>query len=161
MPDQVIESWPWFLEMRELIAERPNIIPTGLGNNTSGIDMSTYLPGGQDSDVGFTSLDTDAALGVQSDNDIKSQSVTPNYDQSDRATSDDDTKQPPPKKIKSGNKAAKRTEKKTAARPGMSKPITTQKGSVSKGAKNVLDRFAETAKMEEVTIQKELDLVMG
>jgi hypothetical protein len=31
--------------MKELISECPNIVPVGLGNNTSEIDMSTYVNG--------------------------------------------------------------------------------------------------------------------
>jgi hypothetical protein len=37
--------------MKELISERPNIVPVGLGNNASDIDMSGYA-NGFNSDVG-------------------------------------------------------------------------------------------------------------
>jgi hypothetical protein len=112
--DMVIESWPWFLEMRELIAECPNIIPSGLGNNMSGIDMSEYLPGGLESDINFTNFDTDAASGNRSDIDIKSRIASPTSNQSDSPTSDEEAK-PPKKKVKGDSKALKGTEKKMAA----------------------------------------------
>lgn len=35
---------PWFFNIRSLIGERPNIIPAGIGNNTSGYDTSILLP---------------------------------------------------------------------------------------------------------------------
>jgi hypothetical protein len=37
------ETFPWFFEVRELISERPNLIPVGIGNNNTEIDMTTYL----------------------------------------------------------------------------------------------------------------------
>jgi hypothetical protein len=143
--------------MRELIAKRPNIIPAGLGNNMSEIGMSEYLPGGPENDIDFTSFDIDAASGNLSETEIKSRSATPSRNQLDSATSDDEAK-PPKKKLKGNNKALKAAEKKTAARPGISTPTTTQKGSASKAGMMVMDRFAETAKIEEETVQRQLDL---
>lgn len=35
---------PWFFEMRDLIAERPNMVPVGLGNSTTDIDPSILDP---------------------------------------------------------------------------------------------------------------------
>ncbi len=32
---EIISECPWFLEMRDLIAERPNIVPTGIGNSAT------------------------------------------------------------------------------------------------------------------------------
>lgn len=39
---EIISECPWFLEMRDLIAERPNLIPTGIGNSATinGIDLA-------------------------------------------------------------------------------------------------------------------------
>jgi hypothetical protein len=156
--DLVLESWPWFLEMRELIAECPNIIPSGIGNNMTGIDMSQYLPGSLESEMDFTNFDTNATSGNWSEINIKSRSTTPSGNQSDSSTSDDDV-MPPKKKLKCNGKAVlKGVEKKTATCPGMSTPTATQKGSTSKAGKTVMDRFAETAKIEEETVQRQLEL---
>ena len=45
------ESCPWFFEMWDLIGEHPNIVPSGLGNGTSEMDMSLFLGGGGASDA--------------------------------------------------------------------------------------------------------------
>lgn len=37
---QIKAVWPWFFEMQELIGERPNVIPAGLGNSRL---ISTFL----------------------------------------------------------------------------------------------------------------------
>ena len=39
------ESCPWFFEMRELIGERPNVVPSGLGNGTSEMSMTSFFDG--------------------------------------------------------------------------------------------------------------------
>ncbi|KAI0270253.1 hypothetical protein BGY98DRAFT_1100803 [Russula aff. rugulosa BPL654] len=129
--------------------------------------MSEYLPGlggpGPESDIDFTGFDTDGFSGNQSDPDIKSRSATPSparpagHNELDNATSNNEVK-PPKKKLKGKNKALKGAEKKTAARPGISTPTPAQKESASKVGKGVMDRFAETAKMEEETLQKHLNL---
>jgi hypothetical protein len=36
---EIIAECPWYLEMRSLIAERPNIVTVGVGNSSSSIDV--------------------------------------------------------------------------------------------------------------------------
>ena len=50
MPAIIKQSCPWFFEMQELIAERPNIVPTGLRNSESGIDMDMFGGGNVEGD---------------------------------------------------------------------------------------------------------------
>ena len=50
VPAIIKQSCPWFFEMWDLIAKRPNIVPTGLGNSESGIDMDMF-GGGNNGDV--------------------------------------------------------------------------------------------------------------
>jgi hypothetical protein len=45
-----------------------------------------------------------------------------------------------------------------AACPGISTPAATKKGSTSKAGTTVMDHFAERAKIEEETVQRQLDL---
>ena len=40
LAEEIKAECPWFFTMRDLIAERPNIIPTGIGNSTSLMDPS-------------------------------------------------------------------------------------------------------------------------
>jgi len=43
---------PWFFEMRDLIAQRPNLVPTGLGHSASSFDEDVLGTGtAQDDDV--------------------------------------------------------------------------------------------------------------
>jgi hypothetical protein len=35
------ETCPWFFEMRDLIDERPNVVPSGLGNGSSEMDCQS------------------------------------------------------------------------------------------------------------------------
>jgi hypothetical protein len=41
--EKILNKFPYFLEFRELIAERPNVTPVGLGNSSSDIDISAIL----------------------------------------------------------------------------------------------------------------------
>lgn len=41
---------PWFFEMKELIGERPNMIPVGIGNSGSDPDLTVLDGAGEDSD---------------------------------------------------------------------------------------------------------------
>ncbi|KAL1659438.1 hypothetical protein GGF50DRAFT_119874 [Schizophyllum commune] len=38
------EKFPWFWDVRHLVEGRPSVIPTGVGNSTSDIDMSAVQP---------------------------------------------------------------------------------------------------------------------
>ena len=33
LPVMIKDACPWFFDMRDLIAEQPNLVPTGLGNS--------------------------------------------------------------------------------------------------------------------------------
>ncbi|KAG2744240.1 hypothetical protein P692DRAFT_201808527, partial [Suillus brevipes Sb2] len=41
---QIKEEFPWFFEMRALVANHPSRIPTGIGNADSAADFSILLP---------------------------------------------------------------------------------------------------------------------
>lgn len=41
---QVLHDCPWYLEMREILAQRPNVTQTGLGNSTSSFDQDILQP---------------------------------------------------------------------------------------------------------------------
>ncbi|KAJ7473230.1 hypothetical protein FB451DRAFT_1248800 [Mycena latifolia] len=36
--DEILSACPWFFDMRDLIAQRPNLVPTGLGHSGSSFD---------------------------------------------------------------------------------------------------------------------------
>lgn len=47
------EKTPWFWTVKSFIAKRPNLVPTGVGNNSTGYDVSILQPGkGDNSETG-------------------------------------------------------------------------------------------------------------
>jgi hypothetical protein len=126
--------------MQELIAERPNIVPTGLGNSESGIDMDMF--GGGSNAEGNES--------PQSGND----------DLPGDPTLDDDDREDGGMQNEGGTDSValvrSKSAGKTAAHPGTSKPATRAPKENKK--KRKLEEFAEIASAEELTRQKELDL---
>ncbi|KAJ6544454.1 hypothetical protein B0H19DRAFT_1267716 [Mycena capillaripes] len=65
--DLIKTDSPWFFNVRDLIAARPNLQPVGLGNNDSDFDTSLLLPT-TDGDTSSVQDDTlDKAIDVGSD----------------------------------------------------------------------------------------------
>ncbi|KAJ6525788.1 hypothetical protein DFH09DRAFT_1328809 [Mycena vulgaris] len=56
--DEIQEESPWFWRVRSLIGERPNLMPVGIGNNSSDMDVSILLPGNNDNGPADGSLPT-------------------------------------------------------------------------------------------------------
>lgn len=48
---EIITVCPWFLEMWELIAEHPNLVPVGIGNSQTEIDCGIFHTGGGNFDI--------------------------------------------------------------------------------------------------------------
>jgi hypothetical protein len=120
--------------MKELISERPNVIPVGLGNNNSEIDMSA-LTSGYNSELEFeNALEDEDGVDVDDENET-----------------DDSNEISIPKK-----RAASALERKRAPRPRKSEEANPGQSTSKKG--KVVDRFVEAVKAEEITNQKHLDL---
>ncbi|KAJ7892478.1 hypothetical protein B0H14DRAFT_3684921 [Mycena olivaceomarginata] len=51
--EKIQETCPWFLDMRDLIAQRPNVIPTGLGHSGTDVDTDIILPDSTAQDDSF------------------------------------------------------------------------------------------------------------
>jgi hypothetical protein len=131
--------------MKELIDERPSIVPVGLGNNNTDIDMSDYLPAVDDD------LDLEQSEGVI---DLNESEEGPDHEGGEVKQDEDDEPVPTARDRKC---KATADEKKTGARPGLSAPSVPGPGGVKK-PRNMMDRFAETAKAEETTTQKQLEV---
>lgn len=43
-PVEIRKDCPWFFDMRNLIAQRPNLVPTGVGNSTTGVNDGVLMP---------------------------------------------------------------------------------------------------------------------
>ncbi|KAJ7734192.1 hypothetical protein DFH07DRAFT_967741 [Mycena maculata] len=188
---EISSTCPWFFDMRELIAQRPNLIPIGLGHSGSEFDddvLSTGPPPHADeldptdaegaviaqgfddnisSDDEEVERDTPFEIHDASDSDFPIELSTlvgsdidyrPSDDAGLNAQMEEDDGEDKPKKKSKGK--AGRASKKTPAHPGTSNPtpppIPTAAPKPSK--KTQAAEFADIAKTEEVTRQKELDL---
>lgn len=142
------QTCPWFFEMRELIAEHPNVNPIGLGNSTTDIDMESYC-----NDWGKgSSGDVSDKMDIEMEMDELNKEL--DADESD----EDECGEKPKNKRKAqfDKESSERTNGKTAARPGKSKPASRTLKEQRK--KRKFEDFAEVAEAEELTRQKELEL---
>ena len=142
--------------MRELIAERPNTVPVGLGNSKTGIDMSIITT--------RTGSEPNSGYGSDELNDDGDESgavdVEDGLDQSD---GDDEDELTGTLKRKASTNGGSKVEMedagngRTGAKPGISRPVSRAPKNTTKKQKR--DEIAEIAQAEEVTRQKELDLL--
>jgi hypothetical protein len=107
------DSFPWLWKLKELIDERPSLVPTGLGNNENEIDMDPFLPG---FDPSFDDSNTRANSSF-SDFDLALEEES--VEEEIKQVLDEEDSQLAPKH---GQKRKLDTEKKTSAHPGKSTP---------------------------------------
>jgi len=134
--------------MKDLISERPNVTPVGLGNSESAIDLAGYEGGYKtDDDVSKPVTDEDE------DDDAACDVDTAEEDDDDDAEDDDGNITIPRKRRAGSGSSAKKNKITPAQKAKASRPDIHR----SKKMKP-LDRFADLASAEEVTNQKNLDL---
>lgn len=163
--------------MKGLIAERPNLVPAGLGNNVSGVDVSVLLPNAAatDSEPDSTfypdnvyDYDMDAHMestgGIDPDSDAadaantttsESQLIPGIETDSDEEKLDEEDVTPivTGKKVKPPTKHT--DKKKTPAKPATSTPAKIKdERKPAKKPKNPAERFTEIALKEEETAQR-------
>jgi hypothetical protein len=135
---QIKATFPWFFEIRELIGERPNLTPTGLGNSTTSINLSE----GTDLAGGNSDSEDDPGTRMQMKRKAGSDSNEASDDEGpvkDEEPIDLDT-----------------AHGQTASQTRKSMSITTKKGPGKK--KGRIEEFADLAHAEEITRQKELEI---
>ena len=151
------ETCPWFFEMRELIGERPNIVPSGLGNGNSEMDMSTFTDGlgaASEEEGEEEAAGSPTQWGIEND-----ESELPSNDEADGGEDGEDGGKPDKGKGKEqGSMMNKEVPKlgRTGAKPGKSKPATRPAKENKK--KRKADEFADIAEAEELTRQWQLEL---
>lgn len=183
LAERISQDAPWFFEMRELLGQRPNSNPVGLGNSTTDIEMDAIIPTGHeeqlDEDTGDGVAAPEAEDGDQSPNELED--AAPAVHQSflddtfsDSNADDDDVEELPQEneddeKVVAGKKrkAVSNAElsadsNKTPAKRGTTsaKPTpaaASSKMRVTKKPKAIAD-FEGLAMAEEATQQKELDV---
>ena len=138
--------------MHEIVGERPNITPVGLGNNDSEIDTS-ILRSSPDIDLSSQNPSTPAA--DLDDFDIGTDSEKGEVDVDEDADGPESEKR---KKRKRENRGS--VELMLSQRPkfGPKEPKSEKVVKpMRKAATNPIERFVDLSKAEEVTIQKKLD----
>ncbi|KAL6301144.1 hypothetical protein BKA93DRAFT_752137 [Sparassis latifolia] len=184
----VKQDSPWFTKMRDLVAERPNLNPTGVGNSASEVDLSLLASG---TSSGRTSPDL---MELDEEDAVKKSAKRSFADDADLYDSSDDEGPLPPSLLgaehtsvppvappkckfdaelrtddddgidhKPGHGSASSGHGKTPARPSTISSATAppsvnpKKKQAAKKLK-LSEEFADVAKAEERTRQKELDV---
>jgi hypothetical protein len=143
---EIKETCPWFFEMRELIGERPNLNPTGLGNSTTEIDLPAVgtEEGSNPDIIAWSDSDVDPN---QTKAPEKRKAETSSCDVSDDSCliKDEET-------TETDRKRGQVAPRFSSSRPGpATKKLPTKK-------KTRIEEFADLAQVEELTRQKELEV---
>lgn len=161
--DLIKEGSPWFFHVRDLISDRPNNVPVGVGNNDTGFNESLFLSGsGDPSD----SEDLDMAAAKVTDFPDNAADM-PESPAANNISSGDDSDVPEKimgsVKMSKSHTAGKRkaqTEplapKRTAPLPGISAPAPIIPP--RKKPKTTTERFADVLRGEEETARREGEL---
>ncbi|KAJ6545773.1 hypothetical protein B0H19DRAFT_1267136 [Mycena capillaripes] len=180
--DLIQADSPWFFNMRDLIAARPNLQPVGLGNNDSPFDIDLLLRTHDGDDASSAAADDTADLPSQlsdaveisddSDDDdkdlvavTKKRKADSDFDPKDDSDDDKDLLAGPTlagsvkRKRKTVDTKPKdeKPAKKTKPQPATSLPATPALA-VAKKPMNAKDRFSATILAEEETAQLALGL---
>lgn len=134
--------------MRELIGERPNVIPTGLGNSQTEIDNSALLePRGSDDENDDEIELINDPTGVSSEGDGL-------YDSDDLDGKSDISRAAAISKRKASAVKEEPNKAQKTSREGSKAPVT-RKGKTK--AKTLVEKYTEVAELEELTAQKKAD----
>ncbi|KAJ6592762.1 hypothetical protein B0H19DRAFT_1365121 [Mycena capillaripes] len=158
--DLIKADFPWFFRMRSLIGERPNLVPTGLGNNDSEYDVSLLLGSERDGDSSSVAFDDTG--------DLPEQMPSPSAAATPIVLDDDDSDSEPPQvpTLASVKGKAKRKrsldlavvdakpEKRTKPTPGISQPAPKKTPAPKTGTAK--DKFAAAVAAEEETARESL-----
>ncbi|KAF8182126.1 hypothetical protein K438DRAFT_1161581 [Mycena galopus ATCC 62051] len=155
--DLIKADFPWFFRMQSLVGERPNLVPTGLGNNDSEYDVSLLLGSERDSDS------SSAAFGETGD--LPEQMTSPSTAATPIAldVSDSDSELPPVPTLASVKGKRKRSvddlaavdvkpAKETKPKPGVSEPAPKKTPAPKPGTAK--DKFAAAVIAEEETARE-------
>lgn len=128
---------PYFFEMRELIGQRPNHVPVGLGNNDTAVDTSAILRRSPEFTAGG-----DFGGYVSEEWDIEEQSPQAQAEHENEDETPDN-----------GIKGVLSTKRKVS-----DITATAPEKAPARKKKQKKDEFVEIAQAEEVTRQKEMDV---
>ena len=180
LPVMIKDACPWFFNMCDLIAEWPNLVPTGLGNSRTAVDLSVLQADveGEVDEEGLGVLYNKEAKEIMAD--TTEPSGVSSFSEDSEAIELTDTNDPPPANPPVALKAetmpstlpGTKVESKpdvglkrkaemieadpwTPARPGTSKAAALK---TMMAKKSKLQEFSAAAQAEEITRQKEIEL---
>lgn len=159
---RIREKHPWFWTLKEIISERPNLVPAGIGNNESGYDLNVLQR--RDSSEGggclgeSSGMSDGIGMGAEGDDE--------DADGEDEEIEEETAPKAGKRKHQDldvddvgDNKSMKKVivddKKPTVPRAGKSTPAEAP---TRKKVKTGLERFADIAAREEETTQKALEL---
>ena len=160
LPARIREKHPWFWTLKEIISERPNLVPTGIGNNDTGYDLDILLHGDSSETGGYLEESSGMSDGIGMGLEVEDEDAEgENEDEVNEGdTAPKGNKRKHQDADVDGKKSAKRVvvdeKKPTAPRAGKSTPAEPS----SKKAKTGIERFADIAAREEETTQKALEV---
>ncbi|KAL0564352.1 hypothetical protein V5O48_017696 [Marasmius crinis-equi] len=166
------EKFPWFFQFRDIIAERPNVVLTGVGNSTTDIDIEQDILGQDDDDGDLSSIIATSDMndvgepgddGEDDEDDVDEAALGTGAGSLGTKRRSDDISGGPGEEIakdceeerEANAKLTKTASKKTGPRKSTSKPAEPP---TKRAKKSKVDEFAEIAKAEEGTRQREIDL---
>ncbi|KAJ7677409.1 hypothetical protein B0H14DRAFT_2656078 [Mycena olivaceomarginata] len=183
---EISAKCPWYFNMRNLIGQRPNLVPTGLGHGSSTVTAGVIMPvaagdaaGGPDpimqeglDDDNNSVAFTDWAPSPPPERGSRKRRFDDLDDDGAAAGSGDDYKTSSPDASESGlpdddvpalveqkGKGEQAKPQKKPAKPSTSKPaVAAPAASVKPSKKTKLAEFGDIVKNEEKTRHKELDL---
>ena len=147
--------------MRSVISNRPNLVPSGLGNSATGFEASILgESGATKADRAEDDEDDSVSGSAEEDDRPKHWSASDKEDADNVSISSDIT--PPPSlkrrasKLEDKSEVQPLTSKATKPKPGKSAPAV--KAQNTKKAKTAVEQFKDIAAAEEATIQERLHL---
>ena len=126
--------------MRDLVSERPNVVPVGIGNSGSEIDMSGYL------NSATTSSDYEDPVSIGVSNEEGDGDAVASEGQDVTKPDENNTKIHLPVKRKAAESST-----------NTPKPVVKQEPT-GKKARAVMEKFSDVARAQEETVQKSMDM---
>jgi hypothetical protein len=126
--------------MRDLVSERPNVVPVGIGNSGSEIDMSGYL----NSATTSSDYEDPVSVGV-SDEEGNGEAV---------ASEGQDVTEPDEDNAKIHLPVKRKAAESSTNTP---KPVVKQEPT-GKKTRAVMEKFSDVARAQEETVQKSIDM---
>lgn len=163
---QIKQVCPWYWRMLEMISDHPNLVPAGIGNNTSGYDMSilmfsggAQITDGDDTEVGVDKAGSGSEDDREKEVNVDVDELLPSETEPMEEESGHSGKRKGDVLESAASKHLATRVKKTGARSGSSAPASSNLVTTSqKGVKGVLKKFSDTAARDDETARRMLKL---